>query len=392
MRRITADIIFPVTSKPLREKVLLVSDAGQIIGLKDVQDFTEGELERYNGALVPGFVNTHCHLELSHLKNKFSEKTGLVEFLMQVTTQREADDAEKQKAIEKAEEEMFKNGIVAVGDISNSADSFPIKARKKLYYHTFVELLSMNPYKVFEVMQQGEKLLASARGFGIHASLAPHAPYSLSVELLKMISRHCYENGKPTSIHMLESNDENEFYLQGSGAIRKIYRQLNMQIDEYFSPTRKTSLESLLPFIHKNVKTLLVHNTIATAWDAEWAEDLHQNLFWCFCPNANFYIEDRLPDIPQLMQHVQYITLGTDSLASNHHLSILEEMKTIQKHFPQIQTEDLLRWATLYGAKFLGIDDLFGSFDVGKYPGIALIENIHTADFSLAVANSKRIL
>lgn len=392
MRRITADIIFPVTSKPLREKVLLVSDAGQIIGLKDKSEFTEGELETYKGALVPGFVNTHCHLELSHLKNTFPEKTGLVDFLMQVTDRREADISVKQLAMERADAEMYANGIVAVGDISNSADSFAIKARKNVYYHTFVELISLNPYKVFEVMQQGEKLLASARGFGIHASLAPHAPYSLSVELLKMISRNCYENGKPTSIHMLESNDENEFYLQGSGAIRKLYRQLNIQIDEFFTPTRKTSLESLLPFIHKNVKTLLVHNTIATAWEAEWAEDLHNNLYWCFCPNANLYIEDRLPDIPQLMQHVQYITIGTDSLASNHQLSILEEMKTIQKHFPEIQTEDLMRWATLYGAKFLGIDERFGSFDTGKFPGITLIENINTADYNLATASSKRIL
>jgi cytosine/adenosine deaminase-related metal-dependent hydrolase len=391
MRRITAEIIFPITSKPLRGKVLLLSNEGQVVGIKDRNEFTEGELETYHGALVPGFVNTHCHLELSHLKNKFREKTGLVEFLLQVSKQREADIAEKQIAMEKADEEMYKNGIVAVGDISNSTDSFAIKARKNIYYHTFAELFSINPFKVFESMQQGEKLLASARGFGIHASLAPHAPYSLSVELLKMISRHCYENGKPTTIHMLESNDENEFYLQGSGLIRKLYRELNISLDD-FVPTKKTSLESLLPYMHRNVKTLLVHNTIATAWDAEWAEDLHPNLFWCFCPNANFYIENRLPDIPQLMQHVQYITIGTDSLASNHQLSVLEELKTIQTHFPEIQTEDLLRWATLYGAKFMGIDDRFGSFEVGKFPGVTLIEHINTENFSLTSASSRRIL
>ncbi|MBC8046019.1 MAG: amidohydrolase family protein [Fimbriimonadaceae bacterium] len=391
MRHITADIIFPITSQPMKEKVLLISDDGQIIGIKDVHEFTEGELERYQGALIPGLINTHCHLELSHLKNKFPEKTGLVEFLLQVTKLREADIAEKQIAMEKADAEMYKNGIVAVGDISNTIDSFPIKSKRNIHYHTFVELLSIDPFKVFAVMQNGEKLLASARGFGIHASLAAHAPYSVSIELVKMISRNCYENGKPTTIHMLESNDENEFYLQGSGMIRKLYRELNIPLNE-FKPPRKTSLESLLPYFNRNIKTLLVHNTIATTWDADWAEDLHPNLFWCFCPNANLYIEDRLPDILMLMDHVQYITIGTDSLASNHQLSILEELKTIQKIFPEIKTPDMLRWATLYGAKFLGIDDTFGSFDIGKRPGINVIEGIDLINYSLSVSHIKRII
>ncbi|MFN0274147.1 MAG: amidohydrolase family protein [Chitinophagales bacterium] len=392
MRRIAADLIFPISSKPLRDKVLLLSDEGQVISIKEKSEFTEGELETYAGALVPGFVNVHCHLELSHLKNTFPEKTGLPEFLMQVTKHQGADIAEKQIAMEKADEEMYRNGIVAVGDISNSTDSFAIKARKNIYYHTFAELLSLNPNKVFEAIQKGEKLLASARGFGIHASLAPHAPYSLSVELLKIISSHCYENGKPTTIHMLESNDENEFYMQGSGLIRKLYRELNIPIDDFFSPTKKTSLESLLPFMNRNVKTMLVHNTIATAWDAEWAEDMHPNLYWCFCPNANLYIEDRLPDIPQLLQQVQYITIGTDSLASNHQLSVLEELKTIQNRFPEIRTEDMMRWATLYGAKFLGIDERFGSFEVGKFPGVTLIEGIDLNTLNISAAKPRRII
>ena len=75
-----------------------------------------------------------------------------------------------------------------------------------------------------------------------------------------------------------------------------------------------------------------------------------------------------------LMKHVQYITIGTDSLASNHGLSILEELISIQNKFPEINTNDLLRWGTLYGAKFLGIDDKYGSFDAGKKPGVNFIK------------------
>ncbi len=373
MRRITADIIYPITSNPLTDHVLLLEDDGTIINIQPLNNFDVTSVEKLSGALVPGFINTHCHIELSHLKQQFPQKTGLPEFLNLVTAQREHKEEIMLSAIISAEKEMLENGIVAVGDISNLSLSFAQKAKRNLYYHTFIELIAFDPFKAGIAMEAGEKLIADARGFGIHTSLAPHATYSVSSELIKKISKHCYESGKPTSIHMFESNDENEFYVRGTGLYRKLYRDLNRDI-KHFTPTGKTALESLLPDFDPQVKTLLVHNTIATEWDAEWAEDIHPNLFWCFCPNANLFIEDRMPDIPMLMKHVQYITIGTDSLASNHGLSILDELIAIQNKFPEIKTNDLLRWATLYGAKFLGIDDRFGSFDSGKKPGVNLIK------------------
>lgn len=384
MRRITADIIYPITSNPLTDHVLLLEDDGTILNIQPLSEFDETTVEKFSGALVPGFINTHCHIELSHLKDQFPEKTGLPEFLNLVTAQREHNEEIMLNAISSAEKEMIKNGIVAVGDISNLPLSFSQKAKRNLYYHTFIELISFDPFKAGLAMEHGNNLIAEARGFGIHTSLAPHATYSVSSELIKKISKQCYESGKPTSIHMLESNDENEFYVRGTGLYRKLYRDMKRDI-KHFTPTGKTALESLLPDFDPQVKTLLVHNTIATEWDAEWAEDIHPNLYWCFCPNANLFIEDRLPDIPMLMKHVQYITIGTDSLASNHGLSILEELISIQNKFPEINSNDLLRWATLYGAKFLGIDDKFGSFDVGKKPGVNLIKDYSTGALQKSV-------
>lgn len=391
MRKIGADIIFPIHTLPVSDNILLVEDDGSIAGIFPENDFESSTIEKYKGALVPGFINTHCHLELSHLKNKFPEKTGLPAFLMLVTAQRDAIQAEIDQAMIEAEQVMIQNGIVAVGDISNNSNSFPIKAKRNIYYHTFIELIGFDPQKANAVFQQGEQLLSAARGFGIHASLAPHASYSVSPELINKISANCYANGKPTSIHMLESNDENEFYMQASGLYRKLYRELGVDI-KHFNPTGKTALESLLPYFNKEVATLLIHNTIATSWDAEWAEDLHPNLFWCFCPNANLYIEDRLPDIPSLKQHVQYISIGTDSLASNHGLSILSELQTIQQQFPELPTADLLRWSTLYGAKALQISDLYGSFEKGKKPGVNLLSGLTDSKTALSGVSVKKIV
>ncbi len=391
MRKLSADIIFPVHTLPVSDSVLLIEDDGKVIGIFPKTDFEPSTIQHFAGALVPGFVNAHCHLELSHLKDKFPEKTGLPEFLNLVTQKRDTSPEAIQEAMQAAETEMINNGIVAVGDISNKSDSFQIKSNRKLYYHTFVELIAFNPERATVVMKEGEALLSLARSFGIHASLAPHATYSVSPDLIRSISNNCCDRGKPTSIHMLESNDENEFYIQATGLYRKLYRDINIDI-KHFHPTGKNALESLLPHFNKAVNTLLIHNTIATSWDVEWAEDLHPNLFWCFCPQANLFIEDRLPDVPMLMQHAQYICIGTDSLASNHGLSILAEMQTIQQKFPEVKSVDLIRWATLYGAKALEIDDQFGSFEKGKRPGVNVLEGIDNARMTLEFSKIRPVL
>lgn len=391
MRKIAADIIFPIHTQPLTNHVLVLADDGTVADILPTTDFDNTSIEKVSGALVPGFINAHCHLELSHLKNKFPEKTGLPQFLTLVTQQRNVPIEIINEAMEMAEKEMITNGIVAVGDISNNSNSFHIKAKRNLYYHTFIELIAFDPAKANGAMQNGEQLLSAARGYGIHASLAPHATYSVSPDLIKNINTSCYANGKPTSIHMLESNDENEFYIQASGLYRKLYRELGVDI-KHFNPTGKTALESLLPYFNKEVTTLLVHNTIATSWDVEWAEDNHPNLFWCFCPKANLFIEDRLPDIPMLMQHAQYLAVGTDSLASNHGLSILDELKTIQNQFPEIPTPDLLRWATQYGAKALGINNQYGTFEKGKKPGVNVLTGITSTQTQLADAEVSRLV
>ena len=383
MRKIAADIIFPIHTQPLTNHVLVLEDDGTVADILPITELDNASIEKVSGALVPGFVNAHCHLELSHLKSKFPEKTGLPQFLSLVTQQRNVPIEIINEAMEMAEKEMITNGIVAVGDISNNSNSFYVKAKRNLYYHTFIELIAFDPARANGAMQNGEQLLSEARGYGIHASLAPHATYSVSPDLIKSINASCYANGKPTSIHMLESNDENEFYIQASGLYRKLYRELGVDI-KHFNPTGKTALESLLPYFNKEVPTLLVHNTIATSWDAEWAEDIHPNLFWCFCPKANLFIEDRLPDIPMLMQHVQYIAVGTDSLASNYGLSILTEIQTIQHQFPELPTSDLLRWATQYGAKALGINNQYGTFEKGKKPGVNVLTGITSTQTNLA--------
>jgi len=125
-------------------------------------------------------------------------------------------------------------------------------------------------------------------------------------------------------------------------------------------------------------KIILVHNTFSREDDIKFAtsnQSWSEKIFFCFCVNANQYIENTMPPVELFRKHNCKIVLGTDSLASNHSLSILDEMKTISEHFPDIPFEELLQWSTINGAKALEIDKVAGSFTQGNIPGVILIEN-----------------
>jgi aminodeoxyfutalosine deaminase len=195
---------------------------------------------------------------------------------------------------------------------------------------------------------------------------------------------------KTISIHNQESDAENEFFISGAGDLVSLYAQMKLPAGQ-FQPPGTRSLPYYLPRLKEAAKVLLVHNTFMSKEDIVEAKKFKHDLFFCFCPNANQYIENRLPDIDLFLKHKARIVLGTDSLASNHQLSILEEMKTIKKSYPGISSLDMLTWATSNGAEALGFNSTLGDFSKGKKPGIVLIENISGGEIG-ADSKSRRLV
>lgn len=345
----------------LKNGVLVLDDDGVTIDVIPEEKVDFSDVEIHDGYLVPGFVNAHCHLELSHLKNKIAEHTGLVDFVMGVQKFRNSSDEEIQEAMRIAEQEMIADGIVAVGDISNSSNSFKIKSERNLYYHTFLEGLSFNPDRAGIVIDSMLSLKASATEFGLNSSVSPHAPYSVSRELFKLMSDL---NEKIYTLHHLESLEEIMFLKEKSGEFLKLYEFFNLNIDA-FTPEEKSATKYWLNQFDVS-KLILVHNTFLSDDSFELIQEKLKNVFWCLCPNANLYIENRLPNIPSLIEKGAKICIGTDSLASNHQLSIREEIKIIQQHFPEIDSAYLLQCASIHGAEALGIEEEYGKFFIGK--------------------------
>ena len=376
-RKLSAHYIFPVSSEPIRNGIIEVDDTGRILQIirheNEIKELSG--VEFYNGILVPGFVNTHCHLELSHLKNKVAQHTGLHEFVNYINKYRHTEQEIISKAIEKADFEMQKNGIVAVGDISNTDYSIFIKKKSKIYYHTFIEIFSLNKELANKKFAEGKLLGNKLNANNLPASIVPHAPYSLSKELFLLLKTEMQDKVFPVSMHNQESESENELFLEKKGKLFDTFSKWGIQFPEFF-PTGKNSLESVIEYLPAKNNCILVHNTYSKKYDIEQANKQLENIYWSFCPNANLYIENRLPDISLFYREKQKCCIGTDSLASNTQLSILNELKTIQKYFKEIPITELIKWATLNGASSLNLQNQIGSFDIGKKPGINLITGI----------------
>jgi cytosine/adenosine deaminase-related metal-dependent hydrolase len=357
------------------EKILITDEKGKIEDIVSEVDAGE-DVEIYQGILSPGFINAHCHLELSHLKNAITEKTGLVNFVFKVVSERHFAEEEILAAAEIAEEEMKKKGIVAVGDISNNTFSLAQKQKKNLQYYNFIETSGWLPQVAEIRFEKSKEIFDAFEEKGLRASIVPHAPYSVSRELWKKIVP--YFSGKTISIHNQETVHEDEFFMEGKGDFTKMYEM--MKIDNSFYRAQNTrSVESYFRKFSNAVSVILVHNTFTKQEDIDFInanKNSNQLISFCLCPNANLYIENCLPDVDLFIKNDCNIILGTDSLASNHQLDILEEMKTIVHKFPLIKTETLLQWATINGAKALQMESFLGSFEKGKKPGVVLIENV----------------
>ena len=367
-----ADFVFPADRAPIRNGYVELDGEGRVLRVSDTID-DGAEVTTLKGALLPGLVNAHCHLELSHLRGAMDTGTGLLPFLKGVVTLRGKSPEEIDAAIRRADADMWAAGVQAVGDISNTADTAAVKAESPIAYYTFVE--------AFDFLQGGtmaQEVFAKAQtAYEQHPEpkrYVPHAPYTVSPELYGLLQAHNPARGT-VSIHNQETAAEDALSRDKTGGFVDFYRDFGFSLDA-FAPSGKTSLAATLPHLDPTRRTLLVHNTQTTAADIERAEDWSAHVYWATCPNANLYIENRLPDYGAFLEAGARVCIGTDSLSSNWQLSVWDEVAAISKYASYVDLRTLVQWATLNGAEALGMDARLGSLTPGKVPGLVLAEGV----------------
>jgi cytosine/adenosine deaminase-related metal-dependent hydrolase len=368
-RKFKADYLFTGEGLAPADSVLITTDEGRVQDIVPAAMAGE-DVVVYPGILCPGFINCHCHLELSHMRGEIPERTGIVEFLTRVIRARAAGKPEGMEdrvaaAIAAGEQEMLDNGIVAVGDICNTADTLIQKRLGRLRYHNFIETIGFIDGGAQMRFDHSLRVLGEL-GAG---SIVPHAPYSVSPALFRLIAEQA--KGTVLAIHNQEDESENEFLLSGRGEFTRLYDALGLDVS-FFHGTGRRSLGSWVGWFSPEQPVIAVHNVATNEEDL--LSVAGRALSFCLCPNANLYIGGRLPDVELLVRSGCSIVVGTDSLASNHGLSILEELKALEQAFPGLDAGLLLGWATLNGAVALGMEAALGSFAPGKTPGVVLIE------------------
>ena len=368
----SADYVIPVNGNPIKNGVVEVGEDGVILGIySHWQVPSDKQITRLSGVLIPGFVNAHCHLELSHMKDQIAPKTGLVKFIQSIMSSRDAEDDIVQKAMKEADELMYAQGIQAVGDHVNRSISSTIKSKSKIVYHTFVEILGLKEEEV-------ENKIDEAREIEYyfdpkHSSITLHAPYSCNRVLFKAFKRSVSDNNI-ISIHNQESEEENKLFRYKTGDFLNFYKAIGYPF-ESLKLQAKNSLQSYFNLLPNN-KIILVHNTFTSIKDLFFVQRMGKETYFCLCPKANLYIENTLPKLNVFTQAGVNLVLGTDSLASNNTLSILEELKVLHNNFKSLDFLETIRWATLNGAQALGLEENLGSIEVGKSPGLVLLKNI----------------
>jgi len=393
MRKISANYVFPISGKPIKNGIVCLNSDNVIVDIINPGDsFREVQnLERYSGIITPGFVNAHCHLELSHLKGVVSKDTGMAGFISEIGQFRDSYSADDiQKSIKWADNLMQSRGIVAVGDVVNSTDSISIKKTSQLFYHSFVELFGQNPQLASHIISEGIKIKQSFSDAGLVSSIVPHAPYSVSPELFQEINK-VVSNDTISSIHIKESNQEEQLFKDKKGELFSFCKAMYNNVELNIGKTTD-SLDYISQFLSTDINLLLVHAVFLTSEKLKQLFNTYnQNkIFVVLCPLSNKYIGNNIFNLDDLLTVTSNICIGTDSLASNTDLSILAEIIELSHNFPEVSLQQLLSFATINGARALNIDSSFGSIEKGKKPGLNLIQGVNLLNFNLS-ASSKVI-
>ena len=330
--------------------------------------------EFYAGALTAGFVNAHCHLELSYLHGAIEPKTGFGGFARAIGMVRNNYSMQERKqALAAASARMWAEGVEAVADIINDDSSLEHKSQSPIRYRNFAELFGLNTPA--EAMNH----LLSAP----NTSLTPHSTYSLQSATFAAATA-----ADTLSIHFMESPDEEELY-RGEGSLAAWYARMGWECDfiHYGSPAAR-----LVGQVAGDKKVMLVHCCCLTDSDMECLKNHFTTPpTFVLCPQSNNYISGLRPPVELLLQHDAQVAIGTDSLASNSNLSIIEELKLL----PEVPLAKRIEWASWGGATALGLEAEIGSMEVGKRPGIVLIEGIENRDGELHLtpaAHSRRLV
>jgi len=317
--------------------------------------------------ILPGLVNGHTHLELSHLKNKVPYRGDFVDWVRRLKGGRADARVETEhfldSIIEKACQASLRNGVTTVGDICPGHRAWPRLSGRPIRKRCFAEVLGMCDDSAAQRRYLQECVKTTRTDELLRLGLSPHAPYSTGADMYQMTAEIAAENNLLVTTHLAENREEIEFVRTGAGPWRDYLEELG-KWDGSFAGRQTGPVSYFLELDLGEQPFLLAHvNYIDDEELDALAKTSHGVVY---CPRSHDFFGHPLHRFREMVQKGILVCLGTDSLASNDSLSILEEMRFIHRQNPDFPADTLLKMATIYGARALGWDDKIGTLTVGK--------------------------
>jgi cytosine/adenosine deaminase-related metal-dependent hydrolase len=374
--------VLPVDQPPIKDGAVVVA-GDRIAAVGPAAEILPGFkgliCEHGDGAILPGVVNCHVHLEFSSLAGQVPPQARWEDWLTTtLAAYGRLSPAEVETGIGPALKALSHNGTALVGEVTNTGASWPFLENGPISYHLFYECLGFHLLGQFDLPEAFPFFARSEVGSTPYISAAAHAPYSVSPALFKAVAHWNAPRLAPQMVHLAESRAELDFLTGGNGFFEGLLRQRGRWVPDYqppgvSPPSYLHDLEFLGP------RTLTVHGAWLAAADCEL---LAATGTWLvLCPRANRYTGAGLPPVPDLLQAGVNLALGTDSLAGNWDLNLFGEMLWLYQNFPAYPGDLWLRLGTSQGARALGRDRDFGSLAPGKKAVLGLIPVVGRDDF-----------
>jgi cytosine/adenosine deaminase-related metal-dependent hydrolase len=361
---------------PIEDGCAIVGDDGAILDVGKATDIlvrhAGAVIERLSGALMPGLVNAHTHIELSALRGRVPGGQGFVSWVDKLIGARaELDPDEEASAISDAVRDLDRFGTAAVGEVTNSLGAVRALADTGIAGCIFHEVFGLSGEHVRKRALALETELFDRVGAWPSDDLAwapaPHTLYTTDRDVVRLLVNEARARARRTTIHLLEHAAERRAIEHGDGPVVDwLEARVRIQRAQMRWPKKKViELAVELGVIEPDV--LLVHLTEATPRELGAIAERHAPVV--LCPRSNLYIGAKLPPVLAVREAGIEPALGTDSLASNLSLDVLAEARALRDRFPAIPPVDLLRMATWNGARALGRSDL-GRIAKGTRPGL----------------------
>jgi aminodeoxyfutalosine deaminase len=361
---LTARLIIPVDRGPMPGgKVTIAAD--RIIAVTDRGE-RSADIDLGNVAILPGLVNAHTHLDLTGLHGRVPPSPDFAGWIRSVVRERRIrQPAQVQQDIATGITSSMEVGTTLLGDIAAGGQSWDQLASAPLRAVVFHEMLGLSKERA---QQSFATVCAWLRAHPprrhTRPGLSPHAPYSVRNSLFEAVARLASAQGLPSTIHLAESSAELELLSDHRGPFVSFLEEMGI----YDPSGLIASPEAILAMKMSASPLLIAHGTYLRS-----PTGLGGNGSIVYCPRTHQAFGHAPYPLTGFLASGVRIALGTDSLASNPDLNILEEAKFVRRSHPTVAPDAILRMATLAGAEALGWASETGSLAPGKAASLTVV-------------------